>query len=58
MKKFFKIVRNSLAILLAVCGLILGAIALKPQLAIGVIQAVLYPNGKSINPTEPLNPPS
>ncbi|HEL1907341.1 TPA: alpha/beta hydrolase [Streptococcus suis] len=58
MKKLFKILGISLATLLVVSGLLLGAVALKPQLAVGVIQFFLYPNGQAINPSLPLNPPS
>lgn len=57
-KRLWKIVGITLASLIGLFSLLAGAIALKPQLAISVIQSALYPNGKAINPTEPLNPPS
>lgn len=57
-KRLWKILGLTLAGLLGSISLLAGAIALKPQLAIGVIQSAMYPNGKVINPTEPLNPPS
>ncbi|MGT2755793.1 alpha/beta hydrolase [Streptococcus ovuberis] len=57
-KRLWKILGLILASLIGLFSLLAGAIALKPQLAISVIQSALYPKGNPINPTEPLNPPS
>lgn len=57
-KRLRKVLGLALASLIGLFSLLAGAIALKPQLVISVIQSAMYPNGKAINPTEPLNTPS
>lgn len=57
-KRLWKVLGLALASLIGLFSLLAGAIALKPQLVISVIQSAMYPNGKAINPTEPLNTPS
>lgn len=58
MKKIWKLVVIFLTSAAVCLSLLFVIIAIKPQIVIGMIQAVLYPNGKSINPVEPLNSPS